>query len=237
MRVLGSQMLFDDWSPVTHDFGLIDAPLDSVVAGLARWHESLGIACAREERHTLAAALEALLPLSNARTRSLYVMTRSGWTAYFQNGIQGSDPFPAMSFLALQLGVIAMRICHSGDKPYPATIWEVYAPEPLGGQPPLGYRRSIAVANDGGRWVFEQSGDPFPFEEIEAYAAPRKPDRFTAEMLARYLRVGFGLEVFDEAFYVVSRSTPAVVLRQTTKLPRLPEYSLHEVKAGVPWRR
>lgn len=51
-----------------------------------------------------------------------------------------------------------------------------------------GYLRSIAAANDGGRWVFETSGDPFPFEELGRYKARRKRDRFPPQLLWQYLQ-------------------------------------------------
>ena len=76
-----------------------------------------------------------------------------------------------MSYLAERMSVLAMRVCCTPDRAkYPATIWEVYAPESLGGCPPLGYRRSLAAANDGDRWVFDESGERYPFEQIERYA-------------------------------------------------------------------
>jgi hypothetical protein len=203
---------------------------------LVDWHVGIGTKYERAEYDSLSAALKALLPLTNAKTRRLYVPTSTPWTACFQNGIQGSDPFPAMSFLAGKLGVLAMRICHAPQDGFPAIVWEVYAPESLGGVPPLGYRRSIAVVNDGGRWVFEHSGEPFVFEDLSAYRAKRKRDRFTTGMLSNYLRTGFKLDVFNEGIYGVSRTAPAIVLRQITNLYQSPEYTLDEVKAGVPWR-
>jgi hypothetical protein len=39
--------------------------------------------------------IRALLPLSNGMQRRVFVPTASEWTASFQNGIEGSDPFPA----------------------------------------------------------------------------------------------------------------------------------------------
>jgi hypothetical protein len=46
----------------------------------------------------------------------------------------------------------------------------------------------LAAAIDGGRWVFETSGDTLAFERIDRYAQPRKSDRFTSELLYEYLR-------------------------------------------------
>lgn len=171
-------MVIDTWHPVTSDFGLIHAPLEDVVTALISWHTSIGIEYEQKEiAGPLSCAFHSLLPLCNAKQRRLYVRTESGWTACYQNGIQGSDPFPAMSELAKRLEVFSMRVCATPPGvPWPALIWEVYAPEALGGLSPLNHRRSIAVSKDGGRWVFEQSGAPFDFEKTELYDKPRKRD-------------------------------------------------------------
>src|SRR5262249_61480402 len=115
---------------------------------------------------SLADALASLLPLTASMMRRLFVATRSDWVACFQNGIQGSDPFPAMSYLAKRMGALAMRVCCTPDRAkYPATIWEVYAPESLGGCRPRGYRRSPPAAHDGGRWGFYEAGEAYPCEQ------------------------------------------------------------------------
>ena len=142
-----------------------------------------------------------------------------------------------MSELATRMGVLAMRVCCTPEHAtYPAVVWEVYAPEALGGCPPLGYRRSIAALDDDG-WVFEESGERFTFEEVERYTLRPKRDRFTREMLARYLHY-FGIELFTDDFLYVDATTPAVRLQQVTKVIRsMPEYTLDQVVAGLPWRR
>lgn len=50
-------------------------------------------------------------------------------------------------------------------------------------------RRSIAAADDGGRWVFSQFGEPFDFERPEVYDRPRIRDGFTPTMLEEFLGV------------------------------------------------
>lgn len=230
--------LLEKWHPVTDDFGLIQAPLPLLLSTFEEWHNSIGIRYSRTEiSSSLSDALESLLPLSHSKMRRLFVATRSDWVACFQNGIQGSDPFPAMSELATRMGVLAMRVCCTPERAmYPAVIWDLYAPEARGGCPPLGYRRHIAAQDDDG-WVFEESGERFPFEEVERYTLRRKRDRFTREMLARYLH-HFGIELFTDDFLCVDATTPAVRLQQVTKVIRsMPEYTLDQVVAGLPWRR
>jgi hypothetical protein len=172
------------------------------------------------------------------KRRRLFIATAAGWTACFQSGIDGSDPYPAMSLLAEKLGVLAMRVCSAPPgAQWPANIWEVYAPTELGGVPPLHYRRSICASNDGGRWVFDQSGAPYDFEDQSRYAAPRKRDRFDRDLLTRYLEQ-FGLRPFSDSFYVVSPESPGVILEANERWPRaVREFSLDEVKAGKPWER
>ena len=230
--------LLEKWHPVTRDFGLIQAPMPLLLSEFENWHRSVGIEYVRTQvSSSLADAFESLLPLSNSKMRRLFVATRSDWVACFQNGIQGSDPFPAMSYLAGHMEVLAMRVCCTPDDAmYPAVMWEVYAPEVRGGCPPLGYRRSIAALDDGGRWVFEESGERFPFEEVERYISRRKRDRFSREMLAGYLH-HFGIELFRDAFLQVDATTPAVRLQQVTEIQSSPEFTLDQVAAGLPWRR
>ena len=226
-------MLIERWHPVTSDMGLINAPVEEVVSGLVDWHASIGTTYRRRDvASSLADAFEALPPLSMDRRRRLFVSTTAGWTACFQSGSAGSDPFPAMSFLAARMGVLAMRVCSTVPGAWwPANAWEVYAPVELGGEPPLGYRRSICAANDGGRWTFEQSGECFPFEKPEFYVLTRKRDRFTRELLAEYLG-HFGLEPFSDSFYQVSPEHPAVLLEDTARWPlRMPEFTLDEASA------
>jgi hypothetical protein len=118
---------------------------------------------------------------------------------------------------------------------YPATIWEVYAPPLLGGGA-LGHRRCVSAMNDGGRWIFEASGEPYPFEDLAKYELRRKQDRFTREMLIRYLE-HFSLRPFEDDFYAVDVERPAVLLQRSPWHSEPSEFSLEQVKAGAPWKR
>lgn len=229
--------VLEKWHPVTHDFGLIRGPLESVLSELQGWHCTFGTQYTRTEiRSSLEDALQSLLPLAQSKMRRLFVATHSDWVACFQNGIRGSDPFPAMSYLAQKMDTLAMRVCSTeGDAP--ATTWEVYAPATLGGIEPLGYRRSISAAkDDSGGWVFHESGERYPFERVERYSARRKQDRFTRDMLRDYTR-NFGVELFSDAFLRVDAALPAVRLQQTTNVRAAPEFTREQVVAGVPWQR
>jgi hypothetical protein len=230
--------LLEMWSPVTHDFGLIHASVDIVSARYVAWQTELGRRLeARSERH-FAASLAFLPPLSMELRRCIFVPTRAGWTAFFQSGIQGSDPFPVMSHLTALLGVESMRVCATPPAAvHPACIWEVYAPVSRGGVPPLLYRRAISVASEDGRWSFNASGEPFPFEDLAAYSVRHKHDRFTPELLGQYL-AHFDLFPFEDDFFSPPGSPPSVLFECANRWDTPPpEFTLEQVRAGLPWRR
>lgn len=230
------EQVCERWRPVTCDYGLVEASLDTIGPVRAEMYREHGMEVdARRLDGPLEAIFGALPPLAPAPTKELYVATDFGWTAFFRNGIAGSDPALAMCQLSRRLGVRAMRVC-PGTSPrrYPAVIWEVFAPPALGGDA-RGRRRSIAAANDGGRWVFEQSGVLFDFEDNSRYELPRTRDRFTPELLSRYL-AALGIPMLQDACLLTERPDAPLMLSRPAH-GHLPSFSLEEVVAGKPWRR
>lgn len=126
-----------------------------------------------------------LRPGGDLRRHAL-IRLEGAWTAVLTDGPTGTDVGMLPSLAARELGIVALRATSTGPSTdsLPATILEVFDPE---AEDPLRCRRSIAAADDGGRWVFEQFGSPFEFERVSTYALRRVRDRFTAEMLSDYL--------------------------------------------------
>lgn len=214
---------------------MIEASVETVAKTLIEWRKRLGIELnLAESRSSVEQALNQLPPLTAVYGRMLLIALRNGWTAFFQNGISGSDPFPPMSYLAHKLlDTTAMRICCSND----GNIWEVYASARLGGAEPIGYRRSVfACRGDSGRWVFGQNGDPLPFEDLSQYARKKIRERFTDDLLDRYLGA-FGLKVFDPDFFIVNEERPGIVLTRTDTPAGFKEFTLQEVREKKPWKQ
>jgi hypothetical protein len=159
----------DHWWPVTYDFGLVRSDIDTVAATYVGMYEAAGVeAVATSLSGTLEDCFSKLLPLRYPPTREMFLATTFGWTAFFHNLTRGSDPFLPMSQLSRALGVTALRACVTpAGARYQGVILEVYDTPPARGSK-YGYRRSIAAVNDGGRWVFEQSGIPFPLKTPRA---------------------------------------------------------------------
>jgi hypothetical protein len=101
---------------------------------------------------------------------------------------------------------------------------EVFGPRNIGLR---NYVRALNAANDGGRWVFLQTGEPSPFEKLEQYQARRVKDRFTFDMLEEYLHQ-LGLSPFDEDFYLPA-GAPAWLVEKTGLQN---EYTLAQTREG-----
>ncbi len=215
--VLGmSTCLITELAPITYGIGFIESPLSIIEACVLPWQQSIGRNIALERvQLPLRDALSRLEPLSSSHFKELWVETNSTWLACFSNGFQSG--VEVVSYLAQRCKTRSIKIsCTPHTMPSRVTketrgVWGsvqfgLYGPEP---RPILNGIRTIAAANDGGRWVFQTSGEVQPFEQVERYEAPRIRDRFTPEMLESYCRA-MGIDVFNESFYKPS----AVLLTQ-----------------------
>ena len=232
------QLLFDDrYAPLTTEIGALECDLDRSVAAYLSWERGLDrnmpvTFAARDIPGGLAAGLQGLLPLSvGMRRRFLFVSTTSSWTAYFDNGHQGADAFPPMSYLATVLGcrglkTYALENTRRGRLGrYGGLSFELYGP--VGN--PMNYVRSVGLANDGGRWTFHQYGEPLPGEATEQYAAAKKKDRFTFADLIRLHNIVLGGNPFSEEFYAGCRCV--LVERHGPDFPGERAVSLAEARA------
>ncbi len=230
-------LLEDRWAPVSSELGFLETSATHAARGFAAWLSGL-----QDERGTavqvrpvsgsLEQVLSALLPLTNVeRRRYLFIPTRSPWTAYLDNGWDGADvstrlPHMARTFGCRGLRVVAVPHTLRGHKGrYGAVMLDVFSPHQTGPT----YLRALGASNDGGRWVFDESGEPFPFEKPERYLARRVKDRFTFDMLKEYLH-HLGLSPFDEHFYL-PQGEPAWLVEKTGPVyPHHKEYTLAQVR-------
>jgi hypothetical protein len=182
--------------------GFLELPCATAVDAFMSWREGLNH---RPVRRTLEGGLEALralLPLTTVDLRRWAFFEIGNWTAFFDNGAQGTDAGPVGRHLARTIPCRALRAVAVPDGSptwtYGATMLGIYGPEDTDF---LNIVRSISACNDGGRWTFDANGTPQPFEDLEAYKKRRIKDRFTPKMLGSYL-ASLGLpRAFDPAAY------------------------------------
>jgi len=204
-----SSLLNDRFAPITSCMGLINGSLRDVNESFVQWQNDIlagygqSVVVGHLECH-LGDAFSRLQPLARGvRTRSL-LLELGEWVAYFDNSHLGTDAAGVAAVMATRLLTTAIRLTVRSNKikrgkgasklgSYGATIFEVFEGN-------LRSRRSIACANDGGRWVFEQHGAPFLFEDLAAYASKKVRERFPPYLLERYVHE-FGVDPFSERAY------------------------------------
>jgi hypothetical protein len=236
------RLLFDNkLAPVTSTVGFIEARATEIADAFIAWMSPIqskrGVTIkSRPVVGSLEEALDQLLPLTNVeRRRYLFVPTTSRWTAFFDNGVRGTDAFSTLSFLARSTSVRAGSFTAVPDQDiyrqgrtrrYGASILELYSPED---KEFLNYERSISLANEGGgKWEFHAAGTIQPFEEEEFYRKRRVEDRFPLELLSRYLKA-LEFDGFSEDFYQLTSDQPGVLVEKVGPLaPGVKEYSIQE---------
>ena len=237
--------LFDDrYAPITSEIGFLECQANPAADAYVRWTEPIqsarGVRLHRDEiQGDFPSRLGRLLPLTSVEhRRSLFLPTRSNWTAYFDNGWQGTDVFSAVSELCQKIGcrgVRAVSVPHTMRKTaaghrgrYGATMLEIYAADLIGCSF-LNIRRSISAANDGGRWRFDANGEVLDFEEVEHYTARQIRYRFTPDLLNQYL-LKLGIHFFSPAFYDVAQPS-YLISKEGPHAAAMTEYSLDEARA------
>lgn len=193
------KLLGDRYAPITFAAGFLETDFATVVAADEVWRARLGGHIMRPLRGAFEDLLDKLLPLTGPLSRYVWVRTIGRWTAYFDNSVDGSDPFGPISYLAQQIKCRGVMIqCRpQTTKAEGGISVSIFGPEKMEF---LNYLRIVSAINDGGRWRWDISGAVQPFEEVQHYEARRIRDRLTPEMLDRYCRA-MGICAFDDAFY------------------------------------
>ena len=235
-------LLEDRWAPVTSTMGFLELGAEQAAQAFATWQRGLATSHGftievLPATGTLEQVLSRLLPLSGGETqRRLFIPTRSAWTAYVSNQWTGTDAASPMSVMARRLSIRGLRVVavphtlrKDGGGRYGAVMLDVFGPEQLGKI--HNYVRALGASNDGGRWVFDQEGEPFAFEQVEKYQERRVRDRFTFEMLKDYLR-HLGLSPFDEDFYLPPGSCAWLIQKTGPVTTVGREYTLEEARAA-----
>jgi hypothetical protein len=196
MIVFGGEL-----SPLGDGMAFVELDLAAAVDGYREWGRGWAKPPTLEELPSapILEHLRRLLPLELPYRRRLLVGTTTGWTAIFDNSSDGGDPFPPTYLGVIQKARAVVATHSSGPiETCPATQFHLFGPD---GEPPLMYVRTIdAGVFDEGRWRFETWGEVQPFEEPHAYSNRRIRDRFTRELLLRYLDA-LGIHADDPAWY------------------------------------
>lgn len=228
--------LFDGkLAPITNTIGFLRCDLERAAQAFFDWQEGIqtkrGVSLARSAASgDFETAIQKLLPLTSVeRRRYLFVPTRSDWTAFLDNGHQGTDVFAPLSYLAQKLSCEAVRATYNPEgrtNQYPSVILEVYGPNPTDF---LNYIRSISAAYDGKKWAFATGGEAQPFEQVEIYSSASIRDRFTPEMLESYLKA-LGIDAFEPDFYMPNGDSAVFIEKSGPIAPAAREFQLIDLQ-------
>lgn len=144
-------------------------------------------------------ALHKLEPLeSPSRPRELLV-EMGAWTAYFDCGVNGTDPIGPVSAIARFARCRGLAIGAIPDSPsrLGAVTWELFADHPTDF---VNFERAIGLVHDGSAWVFDERGTVQAFEVVDRYKAKRKRDRFDSNLVEAYSKA-VGVDVFNSFAY------------------------------------
>ncbi|MRG59002.1 hypothetical protein GE115_03840 [Agromyces sp. CFH 90414] len=205
-RVVGSESSEDDapaseellagsCAPFTDTIWYLDAPFDDVAAAAEAWLTELGGRSFTSLDGPLPTLLHALEPFAIPSWKQLLVPTRSNWTALFS---QGSDLGTHM-VIGRRLGCRSLRTNVSPHIVRDGSV-VAFGDRAFWLSEPDGSSRNIQASFQS-RWQWHVSGSPLPFEDLNAYAAKRIPDRFDLSRLNSYCRE-LGIRRNEPEFYL-----------------------------------
>lgn len=238
------QLLFNDsLFPITGNIGFIETDVNTASQAYWRWQKPMKDSWGWEfekfsVRGDLKLVLLQLVPLSDYHSRDIFVPTRSPhWTAFFGNATTHSDVVSPLSVLAEELKCRAIRVTaiphtlrgkgRDAVGRYGGVALDII--DPKNAPETLHYLRVISAIQDGGRWSFDLHGQQQPFEEPEHYKLKKIKDRFTPELLDRYLKA-MGIAAFDENFYMSEGSEAVLFVATDPKFADSKAFSLEEIQ-------
>ena len=174
------QLCENRYPSYTDCFGFLDATIEQALAAATRG--GTRDVEAWEDSRTLEDIFASESP-------KILAPTRSPWLGMFDYGMRSHDYVAQL--LSKDAGCRAVVVWLSDDN----RRLDIYDSGRA--------IRHIQASDQDGRWEFYQSGEPLPFEDLEAYERRRVRDRFTPEMLDAYC-AALGLRPFDPDFYLAS---------------------------------
>ena len=83
--------------------------------------------------------------------------------------------------------------------------------------------------SDQDKWELSFYGEPLPFEETETYKERFVKNKFTPEMLQRYL-LHFGIDFFNDDFYMPAGSKAYIIERLRDRYENEEVFDLQEMR-------
>lgn len=197
------------YAPLTDGIAFIDAPIEDVVKGRIKWAEETNFSPVFHKVIEVNSGFEDLLIKSLPffyPAKQIFFETRSKWIGFIENNFRTEVHHAAV--IARYAG---------GEKNVAGEAWLSNYGKTINGwgggtfsYMEKGRFIRHLMLSDQDRWQFDQSGEPFPFEDLEKYKEKFARNRFTPEMLDKYLKE-FGIDFFNEDFYMPPGSKAYII--------------------------
>lgn len=191
------------WWPTTQSLDLVEGPVETVAAAVetevTRFVEGEALATSWETFPDLDAAFAAAPEFANVPTFHLVLPSRSRWTVLWNNSFlcQGYDSL--CWCLTKNHGLTTVH-WSAHDESTTMQAGAEFCHRRRNGAAVV--ERSVQVAREDRRWLFQQSGDPLPEEDVRSYGARRTRDRLDEALMAQFLG-RLGASPWSEGFYAV----------------------------------
>ncbi len=238
-KLAAKLLLGGEWAPVTNRIGFVKRPLDQAAVEWRKWvqrsnHQARDGIGVTEHQGTLTELLSKLLPLGYGKRWLLLETANPEWTAVMENSIRDAHfHHPLRHHLSEAKGIPTIEV---KDEPKNMKRMATEMARGRWGGRDLtvydeaGFRRSLSLYHSE-PWKFHHSGEPYGFEDVEQYSAPRPLDCFPHETLVHICR-NLGLDPFEEDFYVPNGRAFIEELLFEGKSSDEKKYTLAEARAG-----
>jgi hypothetical protein len=166
----------------------IRAPRDAVADCLVRWGNEERVKRGTKLIRTqmpLAEAFNHLMHLKPIPNRAFVISMVGGWTAFFNNQQYQFLAQAELYILCRRLEVDTCFFSYNDDPQSPQHGSAHFCHAQFrGGEFPVNERQVMVYKESD--WVFSASGEPLPYEDLEAYVRRRKSERLDAALLRRY---------------------------------------------------
>lgn len=201
--------VFDSWWPLGQSLLLARASIHDTAKALEADGKRLRELCSQEYQYEWLkrSSIEDLLrnagPFPNSPTRHYALPTKTAWTVIWNNSAlcDGHDSFAHC--LTHFWGIETLHF-YSSDKSSIQLAGSHFTHRVRGDTEEMKVR-DVYCCDQGGRWHFEQHGDPLPEEDLESYSAKRKRDRLNEQCLMELLQ-RLGIQPWRETTYDFAQS-------------------------------
>ncbi|MCL2098785.1 MAG: hypothetical protein FWH23_08540 [Bacteroidales bacterium] len=201
------KFLFDGkYAPLTDRMSFIKMPIDSAIKAFEQWCANQVVPMT-DLKTEFSGGFEQLLLKSlpfKYPWRDIFFEATNGWTGHYTNlnTLSYAADNVARLLNATMIYVSAWPSKHKRIvNGWGGGVFSFYV-----GNKQIRHM----MLSDQDRWEFDNFGEPFPFEDVEKYKEKFARNRFTPEMLDKYLKE-FGIDFFNEDFYMPPGSKAYII--------------------------